>query len=548
MMYRYIVKYKLYIFTWITLNIILWLISIFTPFINGKYIDFLLAHKNINGIYSFTLLILSIYIVNIFISYISNILTTKIQNKITFGLIFDILKHIKLLPLLYFKSINSSYLSQRINSDSNIVASFVLNNFFTLFIKFITFVFSFYMLMSINLKLAFILFLLIPLYLICYFIFKKPLFIHSYNAKEKQSIFFSKMNEQLSNIRFIKLNASFNLIDKQFNHAFLNLYNAAIKYSKISYLFSSFDSILSALSQLILFFYGGIEVLNGNITIGQFTMVSSYFSMLIGCTSYFLNFGKSYQDALASFNRIDDFFKLEPEKNEKQLLNNITSITLKSIAFSYDNQKNIINNYSYTFKKGNIYCLIGENGIGKSTFINLILGLYNEKLHGEILYNSTNIRHLDLYETRRNLIGVTEQEPNLVNDTILKNLIYGLEFIDHNSIETWCNKLKLKKLINKLPDALNTMIYEKSINISGGEKQKLSLARIFIKNPDLMILDEPTSALDFESIHNLKLVLEEIKKDKIIIIITHNNSLLDIADNVIDFNRNKESMNSAISQ
>jgi ABC-type bacteriocin/lantibiotic exporter with double-glycine peptidase domain len=531
---EYIFKYKIQLFIFLIFSIISWIISIGLPYITGNYIDSLMNFQNRQTIINFTIKILLIGIISIISSFIVSYSYVKVQTKSGMELNFKALEHISKMPILYFKNLDSAYLNQRINSDSNTLISFVLSNFLDILINALTLIIVFYISFKINRKLTMILIPLIPLYLAIYFVFKKPLFKSGYELKENQNKFFSKMNEQLYNINLIKLNSTFEESQKQLRTSFSTMFESLLKYTRISYIFSSSDSMTMIISQIIIFFFGGMEIINENLTIGQFTIIISYFSMIMGCISYYLNLGKSYQDALVSYNRLEEILNETKEINGDKRINSIDTIVLKEVCFSYDDTNNIIDNFNYTFKKGNIYGIIGQNGTGKSTFINLILGLFNNYYKGNIYYNSIELKKLDMYYIRKRIIGISEQEPALINDTIGKNVTYGIDIYNYDDIEEVLKSLNLD--INKFQDGLNTNIYEAANNISGGEKLKISLARTFLKNPDMIILDEPTSALDVNSIEKLEFILKEIKKDKIIIIVTHNRDILDILDEIIDLN------------
>ena len=313
------------------------------------------------------------------------------------------------------------------------------------------------------------------------------------------------------------------------------MFNSLLRYTKVSYLFNSSNSMVTTIARVIIFFVGGMEIINGNLTIGDFTIISSYFTMMIGSVGYFLNLGKSYQDALVSYDRLRQILDEPQEINGTIRLESIETIELINVSFAYDNSKKIIHDFNYEFEKGKIYCIVGDNGTGKSTLINVILGILVNYYSGEIRYNSIEVKELDMYYIRRKIIGVTEQEPKLVNDTIINNLIYGVEIYDYKTIDKLLKDLNVN--IDKFHEGLNTKLNEASSNISGGEKLKIAIARTFLKDPDVIVLDEPTSALDVVSIEKLKSMLTALKKEKIILIVTHNQEFLNIADEVIDLNR-----------
>jgi ABC-type bacteriocin/lantibiotic exporter with double-glycine peptidase domain len=484
-------------------------------------------------LYNYLFVLLILWVSELILSYILYVIQTKLRNILAFDLNFNILEHVKRLPFTFFKDIDSTYLNQRINSDSFTVTSFVLDNILNLIIRILTLLVALYVIFSINVYISIIFLAILPLYTLAYFIFKKPLYKAGYIYKEEQNKFFAKINEQLYNIKLIKVNSWYEVLSKKLKFSFKFLFRAAMNYSKLTFLFSNIDKFIGYLANIILFFYGGSEIINNKLSIGDFIILNSYSTILLGSISYIFNFGKTYQDTLISYNRIKEILDTKIEINGNLKLESISKIEFENISFSYNSDTVIFNNVNYQINKGNIYCIIGDNGAGKSTFINLLLGLIQD-YEGSIKYNSYNINELDLYYIREKLFGVTEQEPTLLNDTIINNISYGLNKVNMQNVEDLCKKLDVYKYIINLPNGFNSNIIEKSSNISGGEKQKISQIRSFIKNTDVLIFDEPTSALDNNSIMSFCSLLQEIKSQKIIILVTHNKSLLNIADVVIN--------------
>lgn len=535
MLKSYLKKHNKYLILYLVLSLFTWAISIIIPYVTGKYIDDLISLHVIRIVYKFTFIFLVLNLIQIVLSYFFNIVVTKFKANLAFDLNFEIIEHIKKLPMLYFKNTNSTYLNQRINSDAASVTDFVIDNITNIFIQASTFLISLSILFTINKTITIILLFLIPIYLVIYIVFKRPLYKYSYDMKEKQNNFFAKMNEQLYNIKFIKNNSLFDTLGNQLKGNFGILFNAILKLTKTTYVFSSLGNFVSIFANIILIFLGGVEIVNGKLTIGQFTIINTYFSLLIGSTNYFLNFTKNYQSALVSYTRLIEISNTNKELNGNSIIQDIRTIEFKKVNFWYNEDKVILKEYSNIFKKGNIYAITGKNGTGKSTFISLMIGLFNGYYDGEIYYDEINLKELDLYSIRKNLIGITEQEPILINDSIINNLTYGTPNVSEENILYWCAKLNIYDFILSLHNGLNTNIEEKAANVSGGEKQKISLVRTLIKNPKLLIFDEPTSALDMHSVTCFKEALKEIKQDKIIFLITHNDDIIAIADEIINF-------------
>ena len=166
------------------------------------------------------------------------------------------------------------------------------------------------------------------------------------------------------------------------------------------------------------------------------------------------------------------------------------------------------------------------------------LGLLNKEAQksGNVTINGVSLKKCDLKEIRKTHIGVSEQEPSLLNDTIAANLFLG-DTEDRVSYEFVLDILDMEPYINRLPDKLNTVITAKNNNLSGGEKQKISIARVLLRNPDIMVFDEPTSALDSKATEQFIQYLVNIKSSKIILIVTHSSDIINICDEVVDLRR-----------
>lgn len=247
-----------------------------------------------------------------------------------------------------------------------------------------------------------------------------------------------------------------------------------------------------------------------------------------------MNFGKHYQEALASYNRIEEILNIPCEKSGDILLDKIRTIELRNVSFKYGD-KEVIKNFSYTFEKGNIYFLIGCNGIGKSTLLNLISGQHINEYTGSILFNDVNVCNLDICSLRKKAIGFSEQETILLADTVKNNL----ELFNKNdkNLNEYIEQLDLLAYIRQLDNGIRSIINTQQNNISGGEKQKISIIRQLLQNPDVMLFDEPTSALEINSKANLMKILREIKKNKIVIIVTHDRMLYNNSEEtIIDMN------------
>ena len=531
---KFIFKYKGMFSIYIFLNIIIGILSVIIPLISAKIIDNLTYIKSKELLISYSIIYACFIAGNMIVGFLSSYLYIKIQTKSGYELNTYLINHLQNVSLSYFNNTDTVYLNQRINSDSNTVIVFCINVIINVMVNFLTLTFTSIMLIKINYRIAIILIILLATYIAIYGIFKKPLYKIMLKTKEAQSEFFSKLNEQLFNVKFIKIHSASKFFAKRLDNTFSSLISKLVSSQKLSYLYASCDTTIGLLAQLSIFLIGGFSIISGNMTIGFFTIMTSYFSMMMNSARYFFNLGKSYQDNLVSYNRIIEILAIKKQNNGDLDLNSIDKISLENISFNYGD-KSIFNSYNIEFKKGKIYNIIGDNGAGKTTLINLILGLYINDYSGKIDYNDINIENIDMYKTKLKHIGITEQEPILIADTLLNNITFGQSY-NNNKLYELIDILNLDKYISSLENGLDTIINEKSSNISGGEKQKISILREVLKNPDVLIFDEPTSALD--SLSKVKFInyLQEVKLDKIIIIISHDEIIKNISDEIVKIN------------
>ncbi len=320
--------------------------------------------------------------------------------------------------------------------------------------------------------------------------------------------------------------------------AYNKLFKCLYRFYKLNYIFSNLGNSILIIANVVLALFGGLAVVNGTLSIGMFSVLNIYFNMIISALSFFLNFAANLQEAKTSYNRLQELYNIPSEHNGKVLIEKINTISIENLSFAYNNNHSFYNHSSLKFEKGNIYCLVGENGVGKSTFMNVMAGLYMGNYEGQIYYNDIDIKELDLYHIRKKLISISAQEPILLSSTIYENIVLGVGDVDIQDIEYWCRILNIDETIKRMPNGIHTKLSEKSANISGGEKQKFTHIRSFLKKSSVLIFDEPTSALDQKSTKAMKEILAEQKKDKIIIIITHDQSLNSIADYVVSFDKN----------
>ena len=532
---KYLFAYKRRLFCYIVVNIAIGIAAFIPQYIIGDFLDQLISAYTIDFIYRYVGLFIAINLISLGLGFISGRLFIKLQVQTSYELSREIIERFQRTPLSYAQKQDAVYLNQRISSDSNALINFCINISQSLIVNVIMIIIPAVLLFTFHPILSSVLLGVVAVYFIFYILYKPILYKVTHNYKESQAHFFSKLNEQLSHVRFIKLHGLFKHFIMRLNNSYSTLFMFALKHQKATYIFSGLDILVVIVAQMILLLFGGRAIISGQLTIGRYIIISSFFSMMLGAIRFFFSLGQQVQTNMVAYNRLQELICIKEESNGQIILDSIDSIELQHVYFSYDNEPVVVD-MTCNFEKGHIYAILGPNGSGKSTLVDIILGLHIGSIKGQVTFNGIPIDSINMYEVRKNLIGVTEQEPILLADSLHYNLNLdntNCTESDTKKMEFLVNILGLNSYLDLLSNRLDTVLHDNATNISGGEKQKLSILRTLLKNPDVMILDEPTSALDFNSSNALKKYLQDIKKDKIIIVITHEKGFISKSDVIV---------------
>ena len=277
-------------------------------------------------------------------------------------------------------------------------------------------------------------------------------------------------------------------------------------------------------------------MINNKITIGIMLIIISYFDSLFSASENIMDASQSIKDQNISVNRIKEILEYNTikEKNLKEIKNVKGMIEFKNVDFSYSNEK-LLENLNFAIRPNRITAITGTNGTGKTTIVDLILRLHSPT-KGEILLDNINVKEIDKNSYLKE-ISVLNQESYLFNLSIREN--FNLVENDIKKQEEMCKLTGIDKFIKTLPKGYDTIIDENSHNISGGQKRLLSLTRTLLKDAKILIFDEATSSLDTDKIQNVINVLNELKKNHTVIVITHKEEIENIADEVITINDGK---------
>jgi len=344
----------------------------------------------------------------------------------------------------------------------------------------------------------------------------------------------TKMIDSLLNFETVKY---FNNENLEFNRLDVSLkkYELAANKSRHSLSLLNIAQIIVIMSGItIMLVMTAFGIRSNDISIGGFVVINAYMLQLYQPLNFL---GSVYREIQQSLVDMENMFNLLDEKSKvkdslKQLnINNKTEIKFSNISFGYDERRTVIKDISFDVPNGKKVAIVGPTGAGKSTISRLLFRFYDPTI-GSIYINDENINSISQHSLRK-IIGVVPQDTVLFNDTIHYNISYGDPKASEDDIINAAKNADIHDFVISLPDGYETIVGERGLKLSGGEKQRVAIARTFLKNPKILFFDEATSALDSSTEKEIQKNLENMSKDKTTLIISHRLSTAAYADNII---------------
>ncbi len=382
-------------------------------------------------------------------------------------------------------------------------------------------------------KLAFYGLIVLPLIIYPLIILAKKMKKISHKAQETAALMNSELNDIFNNIELIIASNAQDVKTTSFAKINQDYFTIVMKTIKNNALVSPLTEIIGALAAALVIAMGGMEVINGSMTVGSFFSFLTALFMLYTPIKTFSNFYNSFQATLAINERINSIFDIQSniKDGKNKITEDISSIIFKNISLNYDD-KIALKDINFTVKKGDKIALVGDSGGGKSSLVNLLLRFYDPN-KGEILFNNINIKDISLENLRKN-ISIVTQRVYIFNDTIAANIAFGYK-IDEKKVKDVLKQAHALEFVENLQNGIYTTLSEFGSNLSGGQRQRIAIARALYKDPQILIFDEATSALDNESEALITDVLDEISKDKLTFVIAHRLSTIKNATKILVF-------------
>ena len=483
------------------------------------------------------LVVLPIFVVGAYIgksvgSYIQSYFMNYIGQDIVRRIRDELLTHMLNFEMFFFNKMRGGELIARITSDIEAIRAASSNYIADLIRDSVTIVALIFVVIYQSKELSVIGLFIIPLALIPVSLISKKIKKNSKQLMEKNSDITSRLSEIFNNAEIIKINNCESIESENFKKSNFLFFKINMRLVRLNLLTSPLMEVLGASMVAIVIYIGGHEVIENSMTSGQFFSFMTALFMIYTPLKKVLSSYAAIQTAFIAGNRIFEMLDRKPSIIDgEKTLENIQSIRFRDVVLNYEGDKLALNGINLDFYKNEVIALKGKSGSGKSSIINLILRLYDPS-SGEVLFNDLNLKNYT-QQSIRDSIAVVTQRTFIFNDTIAFNVAYGLDFDENRVIES-LKKAFAWDFVSSLEDSIYTKLDEFGANLSGGQRQRIAIARAIYKNPQVFIFDEATSALDEKTEELIKQTINNLKKDKIIIIVAHRPSTLSLATKIIN--------------
>lgn len=529
------------------LLVLLALIDLTPPFAIKLLIDDVFLDSDLSKSFGSQQKLLGAILAGLFFSYIirntlfysSRMLTLQTSEDVCFSLRKRLFDHLQQLSLRFYRSNQPGRVVARVMDDTYKIQSFIQDKFPLLLMNLLKFQILIVVISLMNIRLALASIIILPLQFMTYRFFRAPIKMSHTEAQENLSLAYGSVVEKFLGIEVVKGFSAEARESATFRQAIDESRKSQIKSQRYHFAQKVTADLLVGIGTILLLAYGAFEVINGNMKGGEFMMFFGYVMMLYPSVLEIISGVGHSSKATASVSRVFDMLD-EPIHDKgvlatgSQALSKIQldgDIEFQHVSFGYDDATEVLHDISFTIKAGERVAITGPSGSGKSTTINL-LPRFITPTSGKICISGTDTATLPL-ATIRTAIGIAFQEVFLFNATIYENLRYARPDAKREDVERVCRLTGADEVIDRLPKGFETRLADFGVELSRGEKQRITLARALLKETPILIFDEATASIDRESSRTIMETISTNMTEQTIIMVTHEAYLLDMVDRVI---------------
>jgi ATP-binding cassette, subfamily B, bacterial MsbA len=505
------------------------------PLLIKDLVDVVMVKKNLEMLNSIALNIGFLFLLQLLFSTAHNYLFDLTEKRITTDFRKRIFEHLQTLSLSFFAKRRTGEIMSRMTNDVTTLENIITDVPATALQQSIRLIGGIIIIIYMNWKLTFMILILAPVMVLFAKTFGRRLKRLSTEIQDKLATSTIILEENISCVQVVKSFVRAPLETERFSNAVEDSFESARKRVIISSFFGPTIGFIAFSTSLVLLWYGGREVINGGISPGELIAFILYATIIAGPMGSFARMFTRVQEGIGASQRIFDILETESEvadsEGAKPLPAIFGKVEFDKVRFHYQKDQEVLHGISFTADPGQVVALVGPSGAGKSTLIQLLHRFY-DPVSGEIRIDGIPIKEITL-DSYWSQIGLVPQETLLFGGTIQENIEYARLNATQQEIIDAAKAANAHNFIMDCPDGYQTIVGEKGIRLSAGQRQRIAIARAILKNPRLLILDEATSALDNESELLIQDALERLMQGRTAFVIAHRLSTIHNADKII---------------
>lgn len=534
-------------------------VSVVNPLLYRQIINQGILKHDKRIIVALALVVALLAVVNAFLALSQRYISAKVGEGLIFDMRSKVYSHIQRMPLAFFTRTQTGSLVSRLNNDVIGAQQAFTDTLSSIVGNLITVIFTIVAMSFLAWQITIVAIMLLPLFLIPARRIGRRLQTLTRDAYNLNAKMNNTMTEKfnVAGALLVKLFGNIDRESAEFDEKASAVRDIGVKTAMYGRIFFVSLTLCSALATAVVYGWGGVMAVDAVINVGTVVALASYLNRLYGPLTALSNVNVDVMTALVSFDRVFEVLDLEPmiKENPNPIMVEKGQVVLEfeNVSFKYPSAKEVsiaslelavlpeadenelvLKNISFKVKPCQMVALVGPSGAGKTTISYLIPRLY-DPTSGKVKINGIDLRDIS-FESLQNIVGMVTQDPHMFHDTIRANLLFVKPDATENELYDALADAQLLELVKSLPDGLNTVVGDRGYRLSGGEKQRLAIARVLLKEPDLVVLDEATSHLDSASELLIQKAFDRVLLKRSAVVIAHRLSTIKNADEILVIN------------